>query len=385
MPTKTDDTSRQDMEASQSESTTNTRQLPTVTVDDSAAQGVVTSEEGTSSQANQAATSSNSEGTLAPTENGDDSLIQPGRHIRERELPSELAGALTNIREPVGHVKKRRTERTDGGAYADIYEGELEQPDGSKIVVAIKCIRGVQGNVEAVNKRVRREAFIWMSANHPNILSFIGYKVVDGEHYLVSPWCQHGSLARYIAMNKEMKDSAKLKLLCDAARGLAYLHSLKPVIIHGDIKPDNVLVKDNVEAALCDFGISRIFLGIGLATGLTTTGNRTGGTAGFQAKELLDEGTPPTTAGDVYSFGGLILATMSGRNPFHKRKNDAARIVAVCFGETPSPEDHPHLPSDDPLWVLLKECWSEPDKRPTINTVLHELESEKERRLDLGN
>lgn len=71
-------------------------------------------------------------------------------------------------------------------------------------------------------QRVRREAFIWMSADHPNILPFIGYKVVEGEHYLVSPWCQHGSLARYISMNKGMKDSLKLKL-ASALKLFSYL------------------------------------------------------------------------------------------------------------------------------------------------------------------
>ncbi|KAG8932566.1 hypothetical protein FRC00_014470, partial [Tulasnella sp. 408] len=129
--------------ASEAEPSSNTGNLPTVRVDGTAAQGVATHEEGGTSQGSQE--------TLAPNES-EDSLVQPGVHVRERELPSELAGALTNIREPVGPVKKKNTNRTDGGAYADIYEGELEQPDGSNIVVAIKCIRGVQGNIEAVNK-----------------------------------------------------------------------------------------------------------------------------------------------------------------------------------------------------------------------------------------
>lgn len=147
---------------------------------------------------------------------------------------------------------------------------------------------------------------------------------------------------------------------------------------------------------MCDFGISRIFLGIGKASGLTTTGNRTGGTAGYQAKEILEEGTAPTTASDVYAFGGLILAVrrfhsvtldssnihfgivfqaMSGENPFHNKKNDTARIVSVCSGLMPSPEYHPRLPEDDRLWDFLRECWSEnPEARPVIKTVLQKVE-----------
>lgn len=56
--------------------------------------------------------------------------------------------------------------------------------------------------------------------------------------------------------------------------------------------------------------MSRIFLGLGTVSGLTTTGNKIGGTAGYQAKELL-EGIARTTPGDVYAFGGLILAVGS--------------------------------------------------------------------------
>ncbi|KAG9042370.1 hypothetical protein FS837_010952 [Tulasnella sp. UAMH 9824] len=295
--------------ASGDEPTPNTGHPPTVRVDDSAAQDVVMPEDGGTSQGNQTTTSVDSEEKLTPNEN-EDSLLQPGVHVRERELPSELVGALTNIREPEGLVKKKKTNRTDGGAYADIYEGELERPDGGKTEVAIKRLRGLD-KVE------------------------------------------------------------KLDRLCDAARGLSHLHSLSPVIVHGDIKPDNVLIKDNLEAVLCDFGISRIFLGIGKESGLTTTGNKVGGTAGYQAKELLEENTAPTTAGDLYAFGGLILAAMSGENPFYKKKNDTARIVSICHGQTPSPEDHPGLPETDPLWDLLQECWSEsPEARPVIKTVL---------------
>lgn len=65
---------------------------------------------------------------------------------------------------------------------------------------------------------------------------------------------------------------------------------------------------------------------------------------------------------------------MSGLNPFWNRKNDAARIVAICVGQIPVPEDHPGLPEDDPLWSLLRECWStDPTNRPTMGIVLQQV------------
>ncbi|KAG8910634.1 hypothetical protein FRC01_006221, partial [Tulasnella sp. 417] len=311
------------------------RSLPVVRVDDSAAQGLVTSEEGLSEGTQIASPTGPS---LIPQADEDDSVLQPGRRVPERDLPSELSGALTKIRELQAPLKKTGDKNEDG-LYADVFEGVLGQPDGSKIKVAIKSIRRIGGvlvDENRFNRRVRREAFIWMKSKHPNILDFIGYKVLDGAHCLVSPWCQHGSLARYIANKEGIKDSEKLKLLCDAARGLEHLHSLTPVIIHGDVKPDNVLVKDDFEAALCDFGVSRVFVGIGKISGLTTTGNRTGGTSGYQAKELLDESAPSASApGDVYAFGGLILAvrqkmTLPELSPFAWGKCLVQNIIPSC-------------------------------------------------------
>ncbi len=65
---------------------------------------------------------------------------------------------------------------------------------------------------------------------------------------------------------------------------------------------------------------------------------------------------------------------MSGKDPHWNRKNDAARIVAVCTDLIPVPEDHTGLPAADPLWSLLRECWSgEPKDRPTMATVLQKV------------
>ncbi|KAG8977311.1 hypothetical protein FRB90_008826, partial [Tulasnella sp. 427] len=161
--------------------------------------------------------------------------------------------------------------------------------------------------------------------------------------------------------------------LLGAGRGAAHVHSLEPCIVHGDIKPENVVIQDNLDAALCDFGVSRIVLGLGKESGLTTTGARVGGTAGYIARETLEGEELPQPSADVYSFGGLILAAISGKNPFWNKINDAGRIVAVCKGSKPEPEDHPGLPVNDSLWALLERCWSsEPGDRPTMLEVMEE-------------
>ncbi|KAG8967809.1 hypothetical protein FRC05_001905 [Tulasnella sp. 425] len=351
--------------------TSNTSNLPTFNVDDSATLSAGQSDPGTSGEGQ--ATASSGSGmavdSLPPPSGETNSLVQPGRQVFDSQLPPPLPGTLT-IR-----------VKGDGGQFADVYVGEWENTDGTKTIVAIKDIRCTDGAADdRFHMRIKREAVIWKAADHPNILRFIGYGTVEGIPglKLVSPWCQHGNLTRYITNNPELTRAQKIDLLCGAARGLEHLHSRTPRIVHGDIKPANVVIQDNLEAALCDFGLSRIILDLGKPSGLTTTGNRVGGTAGYQAKELL-EGNNATPAVDVYAFGGLILAAMSGLDPLWNRKNDAARIVATCMDQSPVPKEHPNLPEDDPLWGLLTECWrGQATERPTIDTVLRKLEAEKD-------
>ncbi|KAG8923926.1 kinesin motor protein cin8, partial [Tulasnella sp. 417] len=276
----------------------------------------------------------------------EESLVRPGYFFFKRELPKPITGVL-----------KKEVELARGG-FGDVYRGSWVRPNAEPVLVVIKCIRPHEGpQDDKFELRVKRETLIWGSVKHRNVLPFIGYQIVDNVPMLVSPWCKNGNLEIYTKAHPELTRDTKLGLLRGAARGLLYLHSLKPPIFHGDIKPQNIIVLDNLEAALCDFGISRVILSEGEHSGLTTS-VACSGTKGFQPREILEEG-PPTTAADVYAFAGVILATLSGLPPFH-RKGLNLTTVAICTGQTPDPKDHPELSETDPLWSFMRECWSAP-------------------------
>ncbi|KAG8914084.1 hypothetical protein FRC00_000867 [Tulasnella sp. 408] len=232
----------------------------------------------------------------------EDSIVQSG--VQVPELQPQLEGVLSKI------------EKIGTGGYGDVYQGvwtrSSDDPDLRR--VAIKSIRGGFADEESENQseserlltRIKRETAIWKdAAKHPNILPFYGYQIIDAEPMLVSPWCKNGNLAAYLRKHVDLTDCDKLKLLCDAARGLAHLHSLQRPIAHGDIKPENVIITDEHRGALCDFGISRVMTSF--RTGYTTV-NQAAGTTRYQAKELSLGQTRPTDKSDVYAFGGLILA-----------------------------------------------------------------------------
>ncbi|KIO31602.1 hypothetical protein M407DRAFT_19350 [Tulasnella calospora MUT 4182] len=288
-------------------------------------------------------------------------------------LPAALPGTLA------------MGERIGGGGYGEVHRGSWTPPGKDPIPVAIKCLKiGRTVNLQALDiKRIRRETVIWKVAEHPNILRFYGHQIVNESPMLISSWCKNGDLSSFLAENAELTRRERLKLLCGAGRGLAHLHSLQPPICHGDIKPQNVIISDNMEALLCDFGISRILADPGI-TGMTTQGLATC-TYGFGSKEILAGESGPSEKGDVYAFGGLILATMTGKRPFYTQRNHHMIMLAILTDQSPKPADYPELISTDSLWTLMEQCWDpEPAQRPLVSQIVAELQGEIDRLYTLG-
>ncbi|KAG8982320.1 hypothetical protein FRB94_006713, partial [Tulasnella sp. JGI-2019a] len=192
------------------------------------------------------------------------------------------------------------------GGFADVYVGEWTPPGRPVVLVAIKSLRCVymessqtlKEQTDRVNKRLKREVGAWEKLSHDNITPLLGYR--SGKiPLLITPFYKNGNLHGYLAANP---NASKLKLIIGAANGLLYLHTLSPPVIHGDIKPDNVLVNDAGEAALCDFGLARILEQ--LTTGFTTSGQHGKGGMGYVATELWNDegGVGKTKASDVFAF-----------------------------------------------------------------------------------
>lgn len=152
-----------------------------------------------------------------------------------------------------------------------------------------------------------------------------------------------------------------------------------------------MIVTDDLRAVLSDVGLSRVITNMGVRSGLTTGGQGVEFVA-YQAKELYEDNSKPTTMSDVYAFGGVILTvggipfpepnyatcllilrdrqTMSGKGPFWQRKTNAAVFLAIYSDAIPSPRDHVELPSDDSLWKIMNACWeSRPKQRPDMTEV----------------
>lgn len=126
------------------------------------------------------------------------------------------------------------------GGYADVFQSSWK---GQK--VAVKKIMAVN-HLESMRRKIRREAIIWLKLDHPNVLPLLGF--ADDEDFqpfgaFISPWCDNGNSEQYIEKFKDSLDfDSRLKLILGTAEGVGYLHTRNPPLVHGDIKPANVLI-----------------------------------------------------------------------------------------------------------------------------------------------
>ncbi|KAF8340608.1 kinase-like domain-containing protein [Cantharellus anzutake] len=114
---------------------------------------------------------------------------------------------------------------------------------------------------------------------------------------LVSKWCTNGNVMQYLRAHP---NSNRTDLVVGMANGLHHLHSRKPQIIHGDLKPDNVLISDEGAAQLCDFGMSRVMNELSRVA--QTTSTPLGYTIRYSSYEVIVE-EKKTEFSDVYAFG----------------------------------------------------------------------------------
>ncbi|KAL9245198.1 hypothetical protein vseg_018876 [Gypsophila vaccaria] len=188
-----------------------------------------------------------------------------------------------------------------GGGFGTVYRGTLV--DGT--VVAVKCLR-YGGRIDDF----RNEVDALGKADHSNLVKLIGYCNEGITRILVYEYMRNGSLDNWI-FNFDHKKSLtwpEMKNIVQGiAEGLEYLHEkCEKKILHRDLKPANVLLDDNKNAKLCDFGIAKL-----LNKDQSSTSTAWAGTKGYMAPEVKKGRISDKV--DVYSFGVVALEVMFGK------------------------------------------------------------------------
>ncbi|KAL4566192.1 hypothetical protein LXL04_030303 [Taraxacum kok-saghyz] len=235
-------------------------------------------------------------------------------------LPKELEGLhekysatcrLFQFRELLSATENFKPDNMIGkGGNSKVYKGCL--PDGKEI--AVKILK----SSEDVLKEFVLEIEIITALHHQNIISLFGFCFEDKNLLLVYDFLSRGSLEDNLHGNK--KDiafgwSERYKVALGVAEALVYLHTnCDKIVIHRDVKSSNILLSDDFEPQLSDFGLAKW----SSTTSSHITCTDVAGTFGYLAPEYFMYGKV-TDKIDVYAFGVVLLELLSGRKPINSK------------------------------------------------------------------
>lgn len=228
------------------------------------------------------------------------------------------------------------------GGMATVYRAYQPSMDRD---VAIKILAPDLTHDPEFIARFEREAQIIAGLQHPNILTVYDFGRANGLMYLVMRLMEGGNLARELKRGA-MGPERALRLTRQIAAALDHAH--RRGIVHRDLKPTNVLLDDQDNAHLTDFGIAKMITGTP-AAGLTMTGTVMG-TPTYMAPEQW-RSEPVDGRTDVYALGIILYQMLVGQVPFH--------------AETPHGLMYQHLDAKPPAPRSVR-----PDLPPSLETVL---------------
>ncbi|CAI8585812.1 unnamed protein product [Vicia faba] len=254
----------------------------------------------------------------------------------------------------------RIKERVGAGSFGTVYRGEWHGSD-----VAVKVL-SVQNFHDDQLKEFLREVAIMKRVRHPNVVLFMGAVTKRPHLSIVTEYLPRGSLFRLIhrPVSNEIQDpKRRLRMAIDVAKGINYLHCLKPAIVHWDLKSPNLLVDKNWNVKVCDFGLSRFKANTFLSS------KSVAGTPEWMAPEFL-RGEPTNEKSDVYSFGVILWELVTLQQPWDGLSH--AQVVGAVAFQNRRPSIPPNI--SPVLASLMESCWADnPADRPSFASIVETL------------
>ncbi|XP_057475014.1 G-type lectin S-receptor-like serine/threonine-protein kinase SD2-5 [Actinidia eriantha] len=297
------------------------------------------------------------------TEEGEDYIHQvPG--MPKRFSNEELRVATKDFKERIG-----------GGGFGSVFKGVL--PDGTEVAVKRlykmgHAVREFLAEVETIG-----------SIHHFNLVRLIGFSA-EKSCLLVFEYMSNGSLDNWIFYRDQkpcIDWQNRKKIILDIAKGLAYLHEeCRQRIIHLDIKPQNILLDENFNAKISDFGLSKLVDRNDSQVLITLRG-----TPGYIAPECGQ--SKITVKVDVYSFGIVLLEIVTGRRNLDGTRSESSKhLLSLLQNKAKEDQlldimedldDEMHYHREEALRMIRIAAWclqNDHTRRPLMSTVVKVLE-----------
>jgi eukaryotic-like serine/threonine-protein kinase len=221
-------------------------------------------------------------------------------------------------------------ERIASGGMADVWRAMDETLQRA---VAVKIMRADPEHEEIFAKRFRDEALHSASLMHTNITTVFDYGEDDHLTYLVMELVQGAPLSAIIRDSGALDPDVVRSIISQAALALGVAHEAR--VVHRDVKPANILVRDDGVVMLTDFGISRALD----ARGHTRVGEMLGTPNYISPEQAM--GQPATGASDLYALGVVAHEMLTGERPFDRGTPIATAMSHVNEPPPPLAEDVP--------------------------------------------
>ena len=220
--------------------------------------------------------------------------------------------------------------------------------------VAIKVLRGDLANDEKFVRRFQREALSASSLSHPNIVAMYDVGEDDGLYYIVMEYVEGKTLKQLLKKRGSLTLSEAIDIMLQLTDGMAHAHD--SYIVHRDLKPQNIMIQDDGQIKITDFGIAMALN----STQLTQTNSVMGSVHYLPPEQAAGKGT--TIKSDIYSMGIIFYELLTGELPF---KGDSAVEIALKQMKEPLPDVH-KLNNDIPQSIeniILKSTAKNPKNR----------------------
>ncbi|XP_063404988.1 hormonally up-regulated neu tumor-associated kinase-like [Mytilus trossulus] len=251
------------------------------------------------------------------------------------------------------------------GSFAKVKEA-MHILTGEKVAVKIIDKRKAKED-SYVRKNLRREGKILQMVRHPNVVQLLEIMETENSYYLVMEYCKGGDLMDYICQRKKLEEREAKRFIRQVISALDYLHRMG--ILHRDLKVENLLLDENRDIKIIDFGLSNKIKVVTTKDGVRAQEHLVTqcGSPAYAAPELLGRKKYGPQV-DVWSIGVNMFAMLTGNLPFTVQPFNIKVLHNKMIAGQMNPV--PDTISRDCRDLIRKLLTPDPDKRITLTEAM---------------